>query len=108
MGSITLQVVATDNSDRLKLVRATQALLTDAGKRRIASGIEQLCCGLRKPVMDGKLILALDKNSDGKLQKSEVPQRLQERIFQYADRNRDDLIDENQLKQILQLLGGGQ
>ncbi len=104
MGSLTLQVVASEEADRPKLVRATRALLLDASKGQLGRGIEQFRKNLPNQRLDGRVVKALDKNSDGKLQKAEVPQRLRERVFEFADRNGDNELDQSELKQIMQML----
>jgi hypothetical protein len=104
MGSLTLQVVAASESDRPQLMRATKALLIDGGKNQLTQGLERFRSGLRSQKLDGTTVKALDKNADGKLQKTEVPERVRDRVFQFADRNNDDVIDETELKQIMQIL----
>lgn len=49
----------------------------------------------RSPIKDR--LLKMDKNEDGKLSKSEVPEKLQERFFKNADTNSDDVIDEEEM-----------
>jgi Ca2+-binding EF-hand superfamily protein len=47
-----------------------------------------------------QILKALDKNGDGKLQKSELPPRLQDQFEQF-DTNHDGVLDESEFKQIL-------
>lgn len=113
MGSLTLQVVAKENNDRPELVRATQSLIaqsmkSQAGKRPMAGALERLRGEIGKRMLDDRVIRSLDKNSDGKLQKSEVPKRLQERVFQFGDKNGDEVIDADELKELQQLVKDNQ
>ena len=58
--------------------------------------------GKKSPIL--QRLLKLDKDGDGKLSKSEVPEKLQERFFKNADTNSDDVIDEEEMKALEQKL----
>lgn len=101
MGSITLQVVATQNSGHQKLTQATRTLIVDASKKYFTGASGRLRDRLPKSSTDGQLIKSLDQNSDGKLQKSEVPERVRDRVFRFADKNGDDELDKDELDKVL-------
>lgn len=108
MGSLTLQVVAVKNSDQKQLTQATRALLMNAGKKLATQATGKFRDRIGNQPLDGRFIKMLDKNADGMLQKSEVPARSRDRVFQFADRNNDDVIDQNEIQQVLKLLKGRQ
>ncbi len=60
--------------------------------------------GPRGAGSDGKVLVerlkAFDENKDGKLTKKEVPERMQGRLFEMADKNDDDVIDAKELRQL--------
>ncbi len=105
MGSLTLQVVAKQNSDRPQLLNATRELLKESGKKQLAGGLNQFLSGLRGQTLNGRVLKALDKNQDGKLQKEEIPERLRERVLSLADRDKDDVLDKEELKMVIQTIG---
>ena len=46
--------------------------------------------------LDGALLKLLDRNRDGKLQKSEIPERQRDRLLDLMDSNNDDTIDQSE------------
>lgn len=107
MGSVTLQVVAKRSSDRIKLQQATRQLITRSFSKAAPRGTDRARGGnIRGQILDGRLIQLLDRNKDGKLQKTEIPQRLQERFLSIGDTNNDNVIDEQEIKRALSALGG--
>lgn len=103
MGSLTLQVVADTKAETVQLTRATRMLLTGSLAGRAGQRLGQLR-GITGKQIDDRLIKALDKNADGKLQKSEVPERNRDRIFQFADRDQDGVLDEQEIQQVMKFL----
>ena len=101
MGSVTLQVVATNKRDEQRLTTAGRAFVLRAGKR-IGQGDRTFLQRFRSRPIDEESIKALDANSDGKLQKSEIPVRVRDRIFKAADLNRDDVLDNAEITQALE------
>ena len=107
MGSMTLQVVAKDESQRPKLQKATADALRNSFRKKIGGQANQFSDNLRQSGANGRLVKALDRNKDGQLQKSEVPERLRKRIFDYADKNDDGVIDADEIKKAGERLRGG-
>jgi Ca2+-binding EF-hand superfamily protein len=52
-------------------------------------------------------LMGLDKNGDGKLTKEELPEWMQERMFERADANGDGAIDRQEAEQIAERLRRG-
>ncbi|MEZ6096490.1 MAG: hypothetical protein R3C03_20055 [Pirellulaceae bacterium] len=92
MGSITLQVVAANESDRPTLERAVQTKLVDSVRGKIRKGNDL-----------ATLLMQLDQNRDGKLQLDEAPPRLSGRAFTIGDQNKDGALDEEELKRLAEL-----
>ena len=111
MGSVTLQVVAKDKSETSRLQRATRELIVSSLRNGIGRGSNQSGGSLRERLREraasGRFIKALDRNGDGQLEKSEVPERIRKRVFDYADKNNDGVIDKNELKKAQEALRGG-
>ena len=104
MGSVTLRVVPAKNGETAQLVRATRSLLLDSAQTGDVQRPGQLRSRLSDRFGNGRLVKSLDKNSDGKLQKSEVPERSRDRIFRFADRDQDGVLDEKEIQSVLQFL----
>jgi hypothetical protein len=99
MGSITLLVVAADESERPVLQTAVREHFTATIANRFLRGRDL-----------GQMLIQLDENRDGKLQRSEAPPRLAGRGFALLDQNRDDALDEEELGRLGELverMGGG-
>lgn len=106
MGSVTLLVVAKDPGDHAELEQAARKLLTDSVRAGVAGGVDQIRGNMRGWAANGRLVRLLDRNGDGQLQESEVPQRLWRRVFDSADRNKDGVIDREEIKRAQEALGG--
>ncbi len=52
-------------------------------------------------------VMSFDANSDGKVSKEEMPERMQENLLQRADTNGDDVIDKEELKKFAEQMGKG-
>jgi hypothetical protein len=89
MGSISLAVVASDESENPQLRKAVREHFTESLVDRFTKG--------RK--LD-QLLMQLDENRDGKLQVSEAPPRLTGRVFKLLDENKDDALDAEELAKI--------
>ncbi len=92
MGSITLAVVAADENLRPEL----QASLRKHFSQSILARFTQ-AAGL------GEMIMQLDENRDGKLQRSEAPPRLSGRVFDLLDRDADGALDRDELAKLREL-----
>lgn len=98
MGSVTLLVVAKDESQREELER----LVSQRNRKAIAGRIRNQSSGL-SALGGGKLeqlglLRMLDRNSDKKLQLSEVPERFRDRLFEFFDNNGDDVLEESEIQ----------
>lgn len=93
MGSVTLLVVAADESQRPDLGVALRAHFTSSIADRFTKGkgTEQM-------------LLQLDENRDGKLQKSEAPERLKGRVFEMLDQDSDGALDSTELGRLSELI----
>ena len=106
MGSITLQVVAKNESDSAKLQRSVREMIARSLGNAIAQRSGQFGRNLRG--MGGNTIVKRwDRNGDGQLQKDEVPQRSRDRVFNFADKNNDGVIDKFEVENALKALRGG-
>lgn len=92
MGSISLQVVAADESQRTQLVEALGQYVSNSLFARISAG-QSL----------SQRILQLDENRNGILERSEAPPRLSGRVFDRLDANGDGGLDDGELKKLQQL-----
>ncbi|MGF1580708.1 MAG: hypothetical protein ACFCD0_15205 [Gemmataceae bacterium] len=111
MGNVTLLVVAAnpEEEDKLrsfvrnKLFRGFGDLFNRgiAGKRQVQKPAAK---GGQKA---GQMMQRFDKNRDGKLQKSEVPALLRNRLFSAFDRNNDGVLDRDELVTIREKFGKG-
>lgn len=98
MGSITLQVTAADESQSKLLLAATRFDQSRVGGNAVANGIAKLLDNLPALVKQG------DANRDGRLQESEAPQRLRDRLFDNWDADKNGELDEAELKALYQLI----
>jgi hypothetical protein len=115
MGSVTVQVIAKDETDRPELQRAVSKSLTDAVRKNlpdsIANRLRDRLQSQSQSQSQGQgdnstLLKRWDANKDGKLQRSEVPRFLHKRIFDAADADGDDVIDADELQKARQQLEG--
>ncbi len=97
MGSITLQVVASNETDRPQLER----LVTKRNRESIQKRVQNQSAGLSAlgggAIGRGGLLKILDRNADGKLQSQEMPERFRDRLLDFLDENSDDVLDEGEL-----------
>lgn len=93
MGSITLMAVAADEKKRPELEVAVRNHFTSSIADRFTQGkgIEQL-------------LLQLDENRDGKLQKSEAPARLKGRVFEMLDQDSDGALDSTEFRRLREFI----
>lgn len=89
MGSVTLLVVARDESQRQELQTALREHFTQTIAERFSQG-----AGL------GAMIMQLDENRDQKLQRTEAPPRLSGRVFDFLDQNQDGGLDRDELARL--------
>ena len=97
MGSITLQVVAADESQRELLQEDLRQATRESLKKRIQSQSAGLAALGGGAIGKGGLVKLLDRNRDGKLQEQEVPERFRERLFDFLDSNGDGELDTEEL-----------
>lgn len=98
MGSVTLLVVAKDEGQRDELER----LVSQRNRKAIAERVRKQSSGL-SALGGGRLeqlglLRMLDRNSDQKLQLSEVPERFRDRLFEFFDNNGDDVLEESEIQ----------
>jgi hypothetical protein len=98
MGSMILQVVANQESDRPQLEDALRSKLRDAVKEASKSRALPAGASLKDLAQREGVVKRLDANGDGRLQWSEVPPVVRPRIFEMADLNGDRVIDQEEIK----------
>lgn len=95
MGSITLAGVALNESDTTRLDLSNKAnrarLFTELGKELRNSGVLE-----RLP----SVVKSLDKNADGRLDESELPQRMRGALLLRLDENGDKALDAGELEKL--------
>ncbi len=90
MGSITLQVVVGRQSDEPKLRAAVQRHFRATILDRRSDDLVQM-------------LLQLDDNNDGRLEKSEAPPQLEAQVFRFIDANGDDGLDASEIARLIKL-----
>ncbi len=98
MGSITLLAIAKNEAERVTLEQDIKARTRESLRKRIRSqmgGIGGLM-GRGGP-LNGGLFNLLDRNRDGKLQKSELPEKQRDRLLDLMDTNNDDTLDQSEV-----------
>ncbi len=93
MGSVTLMVVAANEGQRTDLEVALRTHFATSIVDRFTKGN-----GARL------MLLQLDENRDGKLQKSEAPPRLGGRFFEILDQDSDEALDAIELGRLSELI----
>ena len=102
MGSITMLAIAKNESEREILEQDIKSRTRESLRRRISSqmgGVSGLMGrggAFGGGFLDGALLKLLDRNRDGKLQKSEIPERQRDRLLDLMDSNNDDTIDQSE------------
>ena len=104
MGSITMLVIAKKESEREILEQDIKTRTRESLRKRIRSqlggigGLTGRGGASSGGLFNGGLIKLLDRNRDGKLQKSEIPGKQQDRLLDLMDINNDDTIDQSELE----------
>ena len=93
MGSVTLMVVAANEGQRTDLEVALRTHFA-------SSIVDRFTKGTGAKLM----LLQLDENRDGKLQKSEAPPRLGSRFFEILDQDSDEALDATELGRLTELI----
>lgn len=102
MGSITMLAIAKNESEREILEQDIKARTRESLRKRISSqmgGIGGLISrggALGGGVLNGGMLKLLDRNRDGILQKSEIPEKQRDRLLDLMDKNNDDAIDQTE------------
>ena len=94
MGSMTVVVTAVNKSDERRLDAAVKL-----NQAKALRGLKEMA----KKVIAEKTMERLDKNKDGKLEKSEVPLRYRAKAFTRLDKNNDGVLDVEELESLEQL-----
>ena len=104
MGSITLQVVAADESDAAMIVRSTRR---KTGRNLLAQAAKKLDGRLNSAgqfdLTRPNVLRLLDKNRDGRIQESEASARLRE-SFSQVDKNKNGTLEEDELQPVVEFL----
>lgn len=95
MGSITLSGVAADSDDATRLTLSTKAnkarIFSQLGRELSGSGVLE-----RLPA----IVKSLDKNADGLLQESELPQRMRGALLMRLDDDGNKALDSSELEHL--------
>ncbi len=97
MGSMTLIVVAKDESKRPKLEQDMMSRSREAIRGRIKNQASR-SGPLASLLGDGAALALLDKNRNGKLEEDELPERVRSRLMEWVDRNRDQSLDKEEIE----------
>ena len=99
MGSITMLVLAAAENERPVLELALQDRMRDAFSNRIRSQMGRIGGLLGGGSgLDGAFVKLLDRNRDGRLQKSEIPAKFRDRLLDLMDSNNDEQIDKSEME----------
>ena len=99
MGSITMLVLAAAENERPVLELALQDRMRDAFGNRIRSQMGRIGGLLGGGNgLDGAFVKLLDRNRDGRLQKSEIPAKFRDRLLDLMDSNNDEQIDKSEME----------
>ena len=95
MGSVTLSGVAADSDDATRLTQSTKAnkarIFSQLGRELNGSGVLE-----RLP----EIVKGLDKNADGLLQESELPQRMRGALLMRLDDDGNKALDSSELEHL--------
>ena len=97
MGSITMQVIAVDESQRQVLEEDLRKATRESLRKRVQSQSSGLAALGGGTLGQGGMLKLLDRNRDGKLQEKEVPEKLRDRLFDFLDNNGDGELDSEEL-----------
>ncbi|TWT97128.1 hypothetical protein [Neorhodopirellula pilleata] len=92
MGSITLLAIADDQNG--------EESLRNAVRRHFINSLIH-----REPSQLVEMLMQLDDNHDGSLQRSETPPRMKDRVFEFVDADDSGALDESELENVLRLRG---
>ena len=88
MGSITLLTIAQDLDGEERLLNAVRRYFIDTLVQR-------------EPAQLVEMLLQLDDNHDGSLQRSETPPRLKDRVFDFVDADKSGALDRSELERVI-------
>ncbi len=102
MGSITMLAIAKNESERVILEQDLKSRTRESLRKRISSQVGGISGLLGRSsagggVLSGGLLKLLDRNRDGKLQKTEIPEKQRDRLLDLMDSNNDDTLDQSEL-----------
>jgi hypothetical protein len=98
MGSVSLQMIAKNESDRPKLDELNQKRTRQAVQNRVRNQSGVLGGLGGGQLGRGGMLKLLDRNKDGQLQSQEIPERFRERLLDFLDANGDETLDAQELK----------
>ena len=102
MGSITMLAIAKNESEREILEQDIKSRTRESLRLRISSQMGGVSGLMGRGgasgggFLEGALLKLLDRNQDGKLQKSEIPEKQRDRLLDLMDSNNDDTIDQSE------------
>jgi len=99
MGSLNLLAVAGSPRETEILKASVRKSFADAIKAKIFQRLPKGQLKNFQRALSGRLFRFLDRNRDGKYQKSEIPQNRRERFFQFFDSNGDQVVDKAELEE---------
>ncbi|MEO1617512.1 MAG: hypothetical protein AAFV88_16790 [Planctomycetota bacterium] len=88
MGSITLLAIADDEDG--------EQTLRDAVRGHFVQSVVH-----REPSQMVEMLMQLDDNHDGSLQRSETPPRLKARVFEFVDADKSGALEESEIERLL-------
>ncbi|WP_230774069.1 c-type cytochrome [Roseiconus lacunae] len=100
MGSMILNLVARNESERDVLIKDIQRNTKNALRKRILSQQQKLGIHLPTRMPNVRLLMFFDQNGDQRIQSSEVPKRFRSRLFDFFDSDQDATLDEAEIRQL--------
>ena len=97
MGAITMLVIAKNEDERTLLESDMRDRARESLGNRIRSQMGRAGGLLGGNRMDGAFMKLLDRNRDGALQKSEIPERMRDRLMDIMDTNNDETLDKAEM-----------
>ncbi len=104
MGSITLLTTAVNERERPELESQMRERSREALKSRVRGQMGSLSMLSSGGRLGNGILKLLDRNRDGKLQESEMPERSRDRMLEFLDRNDDGVIDQSEIDQSRDIL----